>query len=78
MSLCNLEPLFFMTNKTLIERITNIRYVNSTKVGWDFLCDDNTTRTFQIADPCDVMLVGYPGATNWIAKHYGFMLINFM
>ena len=61
----------------LSDKITNIRYGKihdgHGSIDFDF---GGKGRTITIAEPADVLLVGWPGAAEWIATHYGFLLAN--
>lgn len=58
------------TIQDIAQRIGNIRYHDSEKIAFD--CDG---KTYLIADPADVVLVGvgFP-AQVWLAKHYGYLI----
>jgi hypothetical protein len=60
----------------LAERISNVRYgeIRNGRGTIDFNFDGDKVLT--ITEPTDVLLVGVPGSTKWIAEHYGFLLAN--
>lgn len=51
--------------------ITNIRYGEPGKIMFDY-----KGQTVTIAEPTDVLLVGWPGADNWIRENYGYLLAH--
>ncbi len=50
----------------------NIRYAELGVIEFDFAGE-----IFRIKEPIDVMLVGWPQASKWIMRNYGYILNYF-
>jgi hypothetical protein len=77
----NFMALARITYESLVPEITNVRYgpmVNDCKDGtvYGTILFDYKGISYCIAEPPDSILVGYCGASAWIAVNYGFRLSN--